>query len=443
MPMVSPSQPQVNNNFDSVVYTWSISNVSPGLSNANINNPMGNQPTVRVNATGTGSFTVNLTVSDGGGCTASVSRNISVFGPLVPEFDTTYIGGPLSSVVNFTDQTANFPTSWSWNFGDPASSSNTSSAQNPSHSFSGPGTYTVSLTATRSGFCPTFATVTKQVTIGFQPVAKCDTIYLAAGLNVISLDVNPSNTAVTNVFADLVNNEPMPNNSNLNQVIGLYPDQSSFPLIFTSFFNSLSNVRPGFGYVVDVDVADTLIVCGLSLDPNIRVDLQGGLNIVGYIPTSPRPFTSYFDTLISDGNLLSGRTYENGSLLFWTPFVSTLTDVKNGLGFVLDLNAAYTGSQWRSSGVLSTSNFQYIYGSNRLGNQLANYQVEVLNAADEVVTTFSFDNEGNFEPTFLFGDLPSTREVEGFTSGETLRFRVNGVVSSTTTCLRAIGAEWY
>jgi PKD repeat protein len=48
-----------------------------------------------------------------------------------------------SPVVAFTDLSQNGPTSWSWNFGDNGSgSNNTSTLQNPSHTFSGPGTYT-------------------------------------------------------------------------------------------------------------------------------------------------------------------------------------------------------------------------------------------------------------------------------------------------------------
>ena len=39
-------------------------------------------------------------------------------------------------------------TGWSWNFGDAASGSNTANTQQASHTFSGSGTYTVSLTVT-------------------------------------------------------------------------------------------------------------------------------------------------------------------------------------------------------------------------------------------------------------------------------------------------------
>lgn len=52
-----------------------------------------------------------------------------------------------SGAVSFTDQSINGATSWLWNFGD----GNTSTDQNPSHTYQNEGTYTVTLTAT-NGF---------------------------------------------------------------------------------------------------------------------------------------------------------------------------------------------------------------------------------------------------------------------------------------------------
>ncbi|QJX49097.1 PKD domain-containing protein [Hymenobacter taeanensis] len=53
---------------------------------------------------------------------------------------------PCSSMVQFTDQSQNVPTSWLWNFGD----GTTSTLQNPSHQYTSGGTFTVTLTATNS-----------------------------------------------------------------------------------------------------------------------------------------------------------------------------------------------------------------------------------------------------------------------------------------------------
>jgi len=52
-----------------------------------------------------------------------------------------------SLTVNLVDKSANNPTAWSWNFGD----GTTSNLQNPAHTYTASGTYTVSLTAINSG----------------------------------------------------------------------------------------------------------------------------------------------------------------------------------------------------------------------------------------------------------------------------------------------------
>jgi PKD repeat protein len=52
----------------------------------------------------------------------------------------------VGSAVQFTDTSTGNPTSWQWNFGD----GTTSNAQNPSHSFTTTGSYTVTLTANNS-----------------------------------------------------------------------------------------------------------------------------------------------------------------------------------------------------------------------------------------------------------------------------------------------------
>ena len=60
-------------------------------------------------------------------------------------------GPAMGNTVTFTDTSTGTPTSWAWNFGDPASGgNNTSTAQNPTHVFAAADTYNVSLTATNA-----------------------------------------------------------------------------------------------------------------------------------------------------------------------------------------------------------------------------------------------------------------------------------------------------
>lgn len=69
-----------------------------------------------------------------------------LFSPPIAAFGTNVTGGYAPLPVQFTDQSTNSPTAWSWDFGD----GQTSTEQNPTHLFSDIGTYTVSLTATNT-----------------------------------------------------------------------------------------------------------------------------------------------------------------------------------------------------------------------------------------------------------------------------------------------------
>ncbi|HLX94006.1 MAG TPA: PKD domain-containing protein [Puia sp.] len=84
-----------------------------------------------------------------GGCNDSITNNLTVLSPPIAKFkadDTVTCSNSLT--VNFTDQSTN-ATSWSWNFGD----GSTSNAQSPSHTFSGYGSYPVTLVVSNSTGC--------------------------------------------------------------------------------------------------------------------------------------------------------------------------------------------------------------------------------------------------------------------------------------------------
>lgn len=74
----------------------------------------------------------------------------------------------------FVDESTNEPSSWSWDFGDGA----TSTEQNPEHTFAGPGTYQVCLTV---GNAAGSNEVCQAIDIGAPPVAAFDIEYLGDG----------------------------------------------------------------------------------------------------------------------------------------------------------------------------------------------------------------------------------------------------------------------
>jgi PGF-pre-PGF domain-containing protein len=66
--------------------------------------------------------------------------------PPVADFTANRTEGDKPLAVKFTDTSTNTPVSWTWNFGD----GTTSFVQNPVHTYSSAGTYTVNLTATNA-----------------------------------------------------------------------------------------------------------------------------------------------------------------------------------------------------------------------------------------------------------------------------------------------------
>ena len=99
-----------------------------------------------------GVFTVSLTATNAGGSSSSTHNVIVTAAKPVANFNYSPTAPGPGQTVQFTDTTTGRPTSWSWDFGDPASgAANTSTLQNPSHMFANPGTYSVGLTANGPG----------------------------------------------------------------------------------------------------------------------------------------------------------------------------------------------------------------------------------------------------------------------------------------------------
>jgi len=115
-----------------------------------------------------GSYTVALTATNAGGNNTNTKNNYITVGaaPVANFTGNPTIGAP-TLAVSFTDTSTNTPTAWSWTFGD----SYTSTAQNPSHSYTAVGNYTVALTATNA-YGNNTNTKNNYITVGNKPVAN-------------------------------------------------------------------------------------------------------------------------------------------------------------------------------------------------------------------------------------------------------------------------------
>jgi PKD repeat protein len=75
--------------------------------------------------------------------------------------------------IAFSDQSSGFPNTWTWDFGD----GNSSTDQNPVHTYAAAGSYTVSLTACNNNGCDTFTALTP---VNYEP----DNEICTSGINI-------------------------------------------------------------------------------------------------------------------------------------------------------------------------------------------------------------------------------------------------------------------
>ncbi|MEM7367570.1 MAG: PKD domain-containing protein [Bacteroidota bacterium] len=98
-----------------------------------------------------GSYTVRLIASDPSNCADTLSRSTYIHVQAAPTAlfgSSNPIGCQLPFVVNFTDL-SQLTSQWSWDFGDGA----TASAPNPSHVYTAPGFYDITLAVTGTNGC--------------------------------------------------------------------------------------------------------------------------------------------------------------------------------------------------------------------------------------------------------------------------------------------------
>ncbi len=121
-----------------------------------------------------GIYTVSLGVSNQAGSNSILKKDYIVINSPVPppvvDFTAYPVSGPAPLIVQFLDASTNNPNAWSWTFGDGV----TSNEQNPQHSYSTAGQYTVTLRASNNAGSYTlsknaYITVTSQPPV--QPVA--------------------------------------------------------------------------------------------------------------------------------------------------------------------------------------------------------------------------------------------------------------------------------
>ncbi len=175
-------------------YTWTFGDPASGTNISS--NPVGTHTFSQA-----GTYTITLDVSNNGGCTDKAVAIAKVYPGFTPRF--TVKGGCIYSPLSYTDSTiAAYGTvnSWSWNFGEPSSASNTSSINAPQHLYAAPKTYTVLLKVSSTVGC--VDTVSQQVVVNDKPyiylpftdtlICSIDSLPLIANTNSTDFDWKPT-----------------------------------------------------------------------------------------------------------------------------------------------------------------------------------------------------------------------------------------------------------
>ncbi|MHB8259169.1 MAG: DUF7948 domain-containing protein [Bacteroidia bacterium] len=249
-------------------YTWQ---PNSGLTNVNISNPI---------ATPTAStiYTVTIQQIDGAGrtCNFMLTDTIKLYPKVTAAF--TYSINSCGNTVTFKDSSYTNVTIWNWNFGD---STAIDSTRNPLHSYTQPGTYTISLFANNSYNCAD--SIKKVITLAhFNPISISASTVVCKGKTVqlnatggISYTWTPPNNL---------------NNPNIANPIAT-PTATTHYTLYLTQANSLGDT------------------CKSILHTNITVPSYSGSALTVY--ASP-------DTII-EGNSSQLSTSLSGGYIIWSP----------------------------------------------------------------------------------------------------------------------------
>lgn len=155
-------------------WIWDFGDGDTLYGNTNITHTYSNQ----------GTYTITLTVRTPTACDTSFSRNIHV----LPGPKSGFISGDVcfGAMVSFTDTTITPPgtvlTNWTWSFGD----ADSSSIQNPSHNYTAPGNYPVTLIVENDKGCLGFYTDT--VNVYPLPVSNFNFPLVCSGQDITFID---------------------------------------------------------------------------------------------------------------------------------------------------------------------------------------------------------------------------------------------------------------
>ncbi len=159
-----------------------------------------------------GNYNVSLIVTNTNGCSDTLSRSnfINIGNTLIPSFTMSDTSGCSPLPINFNCTVPN-ATTWNWNFGD----GTTATLKSPSHIYSNPGSYSITLTVTTQSGCngtvtfPDFVVVDQLPIPDFSVVQDSGCAPFTAQMINLSTGASSYNWAFGNLTSSNLNNPPI------------------------------------------------------------------------------------------------------------------------------------------------------------------------------------------------------------------------------------------
>ena len=334
--------------------------------------------------------------------------------PAGANFDYTCMG---NNTVDFINNSSFCQTSVLWNFDDLASgAANTSAQNNPSHTFSAPGTYTVSLTANFSIGPP--STITKEITIlNVNPVITNPILCNGDRDGIITANVTGGNGVYTYNW----NTSPAQTTATISNLSGNTYTVTVAALNACPVSSSVTLIEPG---LLTVRTAAQPATCGFN-NGSIAATATGGTGSYTYLWSNNETTSTIQDLAAGTYSLLvkdvNGCTAVSGNITVNTQVIPANVNLGGDTticpGQVLILRpGVFASYQWQDNSSSPTYTV----------TQTGDYYVDVTNSAgckgsDTIKvkveclgiffpTSFTPNGDGINETFGPVGDLGSIRD---------------------------------
>ena len=215
-------------------------------------------------------------------------------------------------------------------------------------------------------------------------------------------------------------------------------------------FSDLWEVDHLSGYWINVSCDATLDVVGMPVPVTTSIGVTTGWNLVSYLPEMAMPTadalaTVYDDLVVALGYDGGGLTYDPDDLVFsdlielsacygyWLKVVADGDLIYPGGGPVLAAQITKGGpttNAAQAAGVTPTTQWVNIYSRDLTLNGAsisAGAEITAVTSEGIKVGAFTMKEDGLFGFMPVYGDDPSTEEIEGVQQGQTFSLAVNGV----------------